>query len=605
MTDRNGRETGYSYDDIDRLISENWIGNPQEILYSYDKASNLTQIGDLFSTLSFSYDARDRVTQVSNAGTPGAPEVVLDYAYDAAGNRTAMTETIEGVAGAVTNYAYDALNRMVQIGQGGTGVSEKRADFGYNALGQFASISRFADLAGNNGVTDTRYSYDALNRVTGINHENGAGNFAFYNFDYDPGSRITAITDAAGRSEYSYDATDQLTGADHGNPLLADEGYDYDLNGNRITTETQGTDYVTGPGNRLLEDSRYTYTYDAEGNMTSRTDKATGELRIFEWDYRNRLIGVTDEASDGMPLQQVEYTYDAFDRRIAKLVDGAPGDTVEGDTTHFVYDGDDVVLEFDRLAGGDVDLARRNLHGPAVDQILAVERVGEGETRWLHTDHLGTVKTVTDEAGTVVNEITYDSFGNVEAQTDDNEAVRYGFTGREFDEETGQYFYRARYYNSSIGEFISDDPINFNGRDQNLSRYVHNDVLNFKDPTGEFKFCKRPLSWAPFMTPSGTLADDYALQFAHEHGFYEDGSGDNIGYGPGGPFSEPLLDIYVCEQRSYDDSRMRRAQERVVQNTRFGNDNYGFLRNNCQDFSDDLREEYENILQEEKKKHDL
>ena len=68
----------------------------------------------------------------------------------------------------------------------------------------------------------------------------------------------------------------------------------------------------------------------------------------------------------------------------------------------------------------------------------------------------------------------------------------YGFTGREWDKETGLYYYRARYYDPKGGRFISKDPIGFAGGDVNLYRYVQNNSINRIDPTGEID----PLSGA-------------------------------------------------------------------------------------------------------------
>ena len=60
----------------------------------------------------------------------------------------------------------------------------------------------------------------------------------------------------------------------------------------------------------------------------------------------------------------------------------------------------------------------------------------------------------------------------------------FGYTGREFDEETGQYYYRARYYDAPVGRFISEDPIGFEAGDANVYRYVLNSPTNFTDPSG-------------------------------------------------------------------------------------------------------------------------
>jgi type VI secretion system secreted protein VgrG len=63
-------------------------------------------------------------------------------------------------------------------------------------------------------------------------------------------------------------------------------------------------------------------------------------------------------------------------------------------------------------------------------------------------------------------------------------AMAYTFTGREWDKETGLYYYRARYYDPMEGRFISKDPIGFDGGDVNLYGYVGNNPENLTDPSG-------------------------------------------------------------------------------------------------------------------------
>jgi RHS repeat-associated protein len=105
------------------------------------------------------------------------------------------------------------------------------------------------------------------------------------------------------------------------------------------------------------------------------------------------------------------------------------------------------------------------------------------QTRWFLADHQGTVKDVVDASGAIVDHVTYDSFGRIIGQTG-NIDLRFAYTGREWDEETGQYYYRARYYDAAVGRFISEDPITFNAQDTNLSRYVGNNLINKKDSSG-------------------------------------------------------------------------------------------------------------------------
>jgi RHS repeat-associated protein len=269
---------------------------------------------------------------------------------------------------------------------------------------------------------------------------------------------------------FIYDARDQLLGIDHSNQT--DETYGYDDNGNRTTTG-----YQTGPNNQLLSDATYTYAYDQEGKRTSRINISTGEVTDYTWDYRNRLTGVTVR-SGSVVTRQVDYTYDSFDSRITKVID-LDGAGAEGATTErYAYDGQHIAMVFD----GQGNQAERYLHGPAVDQVLAGEV--NGQTHWMLADHQGSIRQITDDAGNLLNQIDYDSYGNITSQSNPSVTFRFGYTGREWDGETGQYYYRARYYDPSVGQFISQDPIGFSAGDANLYRYVGNSPTNRIDPSG-------------------------------------------------------------------------------------------------------------------------
>jgi RHS repeat-associated protein len=88
-----------------------------------------------------------------------------------------------------------------------------------------------------------------------------------------------------------------------------------------------------------------------------------------------------------------------------------------------------------------------------------------------------------DESGNLLNHFTYDSFGNLLSQTNTTWLTRYLFTGREWDEAIGLYYYRARYLKD--GRFISEDPLKFKSGDFNTYRYVFNNPIHFTDPSGQ------------------------------------------------------------------------------------------------------------------------
>ncbi|MEM1061878.1 MAG: hypothetical protein AAGJ97_06060, partial [Planctomycetota bacterium] len=347
MTDRLGRVTRYTYDEVDRLTEELWLDVDtttvlNDVDYAYDRASRLTAVEDDFSSFTYTYDDLDRVTQIDQTGTPGLPDVVLDYTYDLVGNVLSVTDTVAGTAGATTAYLYDDLDRVTRITQDGVNVEEKRADYVYDVTSQLKSISRFADIAGTLGVADSEFTYDDRFQLTDLDHKDPADAvLAFYDFTYDDEGRITRLDDIDGATDYAYDDRDQLTGADRdAADTRGDEDYEYDINGNRINTG-----YQNGANNRLLSDGTYNYAYDDEGNRTKKTEIATGKYETFAWDHRNRLIGVSSYSSGGILLGEVSYTYDVFGRLITRDRYGSTG-LIE-DELAFAYDGNQIILTFD------------------------------------------------------------------------------------------------------------------------------------------------------------------------------------------------------------------------------------------------------------------
>lgn len=538
--DRNGRTTHMNYDDLNRLVMERWEDadgtTSNEIVYSYDKVGNLLSVVDAYSSLSFDYDARDRVFLVDNSGTPNAPEVILTYTYDALGNITTVEDDVDG--GSLTAYQYDTLNRMTRIEQSGVNINDKRVDLFYNQLGQFSAIDRFSDLLGNSLVARTRYTYDEIHRLTSLEHGSrlNSRDLAFYDYEYDEASRITAITDIDGRTEYGYDDRDQLTGADRGaTDLRGDETYVYDANGNRISSQTHGSGYVTGAGNRLLSDGTYNYSYDNEGNMIRRTEISSGNYREFGYDHRNRMNRVLDYLPNGSLVQEVEFTYDVFGRRIGKSVDSDGAGPAVTQTTHFVYERDHVLMDFVDVDGTGTThqpvQSVRYLFGPGVDQVLAQQIVATGETQWLLGDHLGTIRDVVADARTVLNHLQYDSFGHLIFESNPLVESRYQFTGREFDEDVGLHYYRARFYDAVIGRFISEDIIRFPDAGSNFFGYVNNSPLLYTDSSGTTPKLA-PLVWLYKYCTKGYANRKFCTEIANEI------VGHLIGAGPSNP-SQP------------------------------------------------------------------
>ncbi len=290
-----------------------------------------------------------------------------------------------------------------------------------------------------------------------------------------PGSpfRVTAMqrgyTGPEGTLNYTYYATSELntvTGA-------RSETYTYDLNGNRTMTG-----YVTTAGNRLQSDGVYNYTYDNEGNVLTQTRISNGEVFEFTWDYRNRLTKIVLKNSGGTILKEERFTYDVWDRRIGIWLDADGAGAGAAVQKWIVFDGANPYAAFTSST-----LDYRYLSGPAIDELFA--RIGSSNTDWYLGDLLGSVRQIArSDNGTVLDALTYDSYGNTLTETTPSNGDRFGFSGMEDSDIGGPSQQGARYYFSSHGRWANQDPIGLTAGDTNIYRYVGNDPTNFVDATG-------------------------------------------------------------------------------------------------------------------------
>ena len=137
-----------------------------------------------------------------------------------------------------------------------------------------------------------------------------------------------------------------------------------------------------------------------------------------------------------------------------------------------------------------------------VDQLLFQEQVSStsspGTLYTAITDHLQSVREAVNTSGTSVGHVNYDSFGRRVSVT--GTVPAFGYTGKLFDGSTGLQYNWHRWYDSSIGKWMSEDPIGFDGETDNLREYVGNSPTNRSDPSGLRPFGVAPLTYTPGVT---------------------------------------------------------------------------------------------------------
>jgi RHS repeat-associated protein len=164
------------------------------------------------------------------------------------------------------------------------------------------------------------------------------------------------------------------------------------------------------------------------------------------------MTSVTFKNYAGAVTKRVSYLYDVFDRWVGETI-AVPGQAIH--QTRFIYDGDQIVLQFDKTGTGNLaktDLSHRYLWGPAVDQLLAD---GQGTIRDLAVYNSGTDST------TIANHRVYNAYGVLESQTNAAADCLFGYTGRPFDKASGEQYNGARWYEAVTGRWLSEDPSQF------------------------------------------------------------------------------------------------------------------------------------------------
>jgi RHS repeat-associated protein len=411
--------------------------------------------------------------------------------------------------------------------------------------------SRLATTSNQNG-TGTDYVYDGFRNIASIDHTlSGGGSLHKFEYAYDkvhnrrmekntfsttwittlPAAVQTFLGGRNGKGDvYAYDMAYRLVDAryDVTNPLtevqnpgtqafVTNIAYTIDGLGNRsqvaTTPPTPPTQvlYANDVVNQYTTVGGQARSHDNNGNLS---DDGTYK---FGYDFENRLVELRNSTTSALIAS---YRYDALGRRVEKSVVG-------GATTRYVLDGVQVVEEFD---GSNVWQARY-VYEDGIDQPRCMDRAdiadvnGNSNTTEVlrfhyHQQALGSVTELTQPSGAVVEWVTYDVYGlptirNQVGTTVTQSAVGnpWLYTGREYDPESGLYFYRARTYDPGTGRFLQRDPL---GYVDGLSahEYVSSTPARLTDPhglRGELKEAERDLNLAKRDLLKGMLKFNQAM----------------------------------------------------------------------------------------------
>lgn len=277
-----------------------------------------------------------------------------------------------------------------------------------------------------------------------------------YAYEYDDLGRLTVVRNVSG-SEL--------------------ERYTYGPQGERLTETNDlrgivSRSFTYDDEDRLLTGGGAEYEFDADGFLISKTNGS--ETTTYEYSSRGELKRV--ELPSG---EVVEYRHDPMGRRVAKLVDGSV-------TEKYLWLGRTRLLA---VYNGDDTLKSRFLYA---DARMPMGMVQDGETYYFAYDQVGSLRAVTNAAGSVVKTIRYDSFGNIVEDTNPELDVPFGFAGGLHDRDTGLVRFGHRDYDPDTGRWTAKDPIGFGGEDVALYGYAERDPISVINPGGLQSFCLPP-----------------------------------------------------------------------------------------------------------------
>jgi len=451
-SDRNGTKFSYQYDEQKRptlvTATTGTISQQNKLIVGsngilYD-TQELYKNGVKTSSYTSQMDLLKRISSIQVQGLNNTFTSSLGIQYDL-NNRTTQYNIAGGASTSFyTQFKYNRLRLDKVQTNGQLAINNSNAvnvNYTYYPNGQLESIT-YPTLT-DGSVLKTEYVYDNLKRLSSISNKKGSALLSSYSYTYDNNGNIVTDTQSLINQTtmatttkiitYTYDKLDRLLTITSSDKTVV---YTYDLQGNRLT--------LIDTSNLLTNSDNMTYEYDLQNNLIKTTKGS--QVTTFEYSPD----GLRYRKARGTDIKQ--YRYNA-NREVISEVNGS-----NVATANYVR-GDRLLVKKDVPSNKDYYYLY-NGHGDVIQMI--------------------------DTSGIIVNSYEYDEWGNITKQTE-QVTNSFKYAGEIYDEESGLYYLRARYYDPSIGRFINEDtyegqldnPLSFN-----LYTYVQNNPLLYTDPSG-------------------------------------------------------------------------------------------------------------------------
>ena len=489
-------EMRYSYDEYKRLKGVQYDFHDEDaFLYEYGANGQVAQVTDNFQhcVTKSEYDASNRpmrITHMMNTTHLYTGEVE----YDEYNNLKTFKEKVGSNRTAYqTNFTYDKENKPTLMTFGD---ANNKVSYVYDALGRISSRTL---AVGGTGTTITYNYVDGgygPGSTTPLVESIAQSNNESCSYTYDDNGNIIAAVRGTQTVTYVYDKIGQLIRVN--DPL---EGatwvYNYDRGGN-ITSKVRYA-YTTGTLGTALQTIPYGYDPVWKDKLTSYNGQSITHDAIgnpiydgtwhYQWEQGRRMWQMYKGADEQPGSVFVDFTYNANGLRTSKEVLRYDDDgNFSFVTTQYTLHGNNVV----HMTQGN-----NNLHFwyDAQNRPAIVEFNGLKYGYILNLQ--GDVVGLMDSTGTEVVRYTYDAWGKLLRTTGTMFSSLgyfnpFRYRGYIYDEETGMYYLRSRYYNPEFGRFINADAYSVPAQfcetltNKNLYAYCNNNPIYQVDSSGLF-----------------------------------------------------------------------------------------------------------------------